>query len=332
MFANFKEYVEARRPGLNEAFGEHMSALLGSVPLGQRQTLLETVGMGKKIRGCLSCLVNDALGGEPERAIPGAVAIELIQAATLIHDDFVDQDTTRRSRPAAWTLEGARRAVLIGDVIFASAIEMMSAAGSEEGQAVSRAIAQVSRGALSEPLDASALASDIESGRVTEGLYEKIIGLKTGVLFGTACRLGALAAKADGRIGDVAFRYGVRIGEAYQVADDLEDLESCLKVGAVEPGEMAALAPALLFFAGRARPLILAHLRGNGPGLDETGIEAFRGAAELMKEDIERRLRAAASEMAENFPGSEYRPLLLEAPWGLIRMFNRSGGADPSGR
>jgi len=57
---------------------------------------------------------HEALGGGLESAIPRAIAVEFIQAATLIHDDFVDQDTLRRNRPAVWTVEGARRAVLIG--------------------------------------------------------------------------------------------------------------------------------------------------------------------------------------------------------------------------
>jgi Polyprenyl synthetase len=332
MFTSFQDYVGARRPGLDAAFGEQISALLGTVPLKQKTALFGTLRAGKKIRGCLSCLVNDALGGMPEGAIPGALAIELIQAATLIHDDFVDQDTTRGKRPAAWTLEGARRAVLIGDVIFATAIQMMSAAGADEGLAVSRAIAQVSRGALSEPLDAPALASEIESGGVKGGLYEKIIRLKTGILFGTACRLGALAAKAGGQIGEACFRYGVRIGEAYQVADDLEDLERYLIRRAIQPGEMAALAPALLFFAESARPLILGFLKGKGAVLGGAAVEAFGAASAVMKEEIELRLRAAASEIDGNFPENEYRPLLIKAPWELIRMFNGLGAADPSGR
>ena len=308
--------------------------MLGSVPLKQKTDLLETVGMGKKIRGCLSCLVNDALGGEPEGAIPGAVAIELIQAATLIHDDFVDQDTTRRSRPAAWTLEGARRAVLIGDVIFASAIEMMSDAGADEGLAVSRAIAQVSRGALSEPLDASALASDIESGGVNRGLYEKIIGLKTGILFGTACRLGALAAKADGRIGDVAFRYGVRIGEAYQVADDLEDLESCLNRSGRSTGRNGRARAGPPLFCGERAPADPAFPERERPRARRGGDGSFSGLRPgLMKEEIE--LSAPGGGLRNRpgiFPENEYRPLLIKAPWELIRMFNGLGAADPSGR
>ena len=327
MFKTFQEYMGARKPALDQAFGEQIGALLASVPLKEKTALLQTVRAGKKIRGCLSCLVNEALGGGPQEAIPGALAIELIQAATLIHDDFVDQDVRRGNRPAVWTLEGARRAVLIGDVIFATAIQMMSDLGREEGLAVSRAIAQVSRGALNEPLDPRALASEIESQALRDGLYEKIIRLKTGILFGTACRLGALAAKADGQMGDISFQYGVWIGEAYQIADDLHDLERHLGRGAIDPGGMATLAPALLRFAETARPLILGGLRGQNPELGRADVEVLRGAAELMKKDIGRRLRAAASEVQGRFPENEYSFLLAEAPWELIRVFNEASGA-----
>ena len=135
MFAGFREYWGAHKPILDEAFRREVSGLLENIPFRQRAALMATLEAGKKIRGCLACLINDALGGDPEAAIPRAVAIELIQAATLIHDDFVDQDPIRGNKPAAWTLEGARRAVLIGDIIFATAIKMMMDLSREDGRA-----------------------------------------------------------------------------------------------------------------------------------------------------------------------------------------------------
>ena len=322
MFASFQEYWAACKPGLDDAFRKQISFLLGNISLKETAALMATLGEGKKIRGCLTCLFSDALGGGPEDTIPRAISVELIQAATLIHDDFVDQDTTRRNKPAAWTLEGARRAVLIGDVIFATAIQMAEDLGREDGLAVSRAIARVSRGALHEPLDPLSLAAEIESGRMDKKLYERIIHLKTGILFGTACHLGALAAKADGRLGEISFQYGLRIGEAYQVADDLKEVEYCLEQGSIPPGKMAALAPALLYFVDELRPWVLAHLKGKGP--DAAAEEFLRVAANLMKGEIELRLQKGIGEISENFPENEYRAVVLRAPRDLIRMFNES--------
>ncbi len=177
------------RPRLDEAFNRHLTFLLEDIPLRHAASLGASLEGGKKIRGGLLCMLNSALGGVLESAIPRANAVELIQTASLIHDDFVDQDTVRRNRPATWTLVGARRAVLLGDVMFASAIKMMSDLSQEDGSVISDAIAQVARGAIHEPLDPLLLIGEIESNRLDGRLYEKIIHLKTGILFGAACRL-----------------------------------------------------------------------------------------------------------------------------------------------
>jgi hypothetical protein len=324
MFTSFQDYWGARKPKLDDAFQKQLLSLLEPIPLKETAALRDTLETGKKIRGCLACLISDALGGVLEDSIPRAIAIELIQAATLIHDDFVDQDTIRRNRPAAWTLEGARRAVLIGDVLFATAIKMMNDLGREDGRVVSQAIAQVARGALHEPLDPSMLAGEIESNRIDGKLYEKIIRLKTGILFGTACQLGALAARADGRLGKISFGYGIRIGEVYQIADDLKEVEQYLAGQYLHPGQLAALAPALLYFVADLRPFFLSHLKGKGENLNAATAEFFRVGAKLMKNEIERRLKEGALEITENFPSNQYTAVVRQAPRDLIRMFEES--------
>lgn len=321
---SFQDYWQARKPVLDEAFQREISRLLENMPSRQTAALMATLMAGKKIRGCLSCLVSDALGGTLAGALPRAVAVEMIQAATLIHDDFVDQDAMRGKRPAAWTLEGGRRAVLIGDVIFATAIKRMNDLSRADGLAVSQAIAQVARGALHEPLEPFILAEEIESGRMEGAVYEKIIRLKTGILFGTACHLGALATQANGRVGEISFRYGMSIGEAYQIADDCKEVEHHLVRGSIDPGQMAALTPALLYFVPDMRPHILAHLQGESPNLSASEAEFFRMAEKLMKGEIEKRLQASISEMAGNFPEGEFGEMMRQAPWDLIRMFNES--------
>ena len=227
-FRDFRDYWEQRRPLVEEPFQRTLSGLLDGIPLRDSVSLRATLEAGKKIRGCLSCLISEALGGDLTSAAPRAVAIELVQAATLIHDDFVDQDTMRGNRPAVWTIEGPRRAVLIGDVLFATAIQMMSELSREDGLTISRAIAQVSQGALREPLDPLTLSQEMAADRVGGGVYEKIIRLKTGILFGAACHLGAIAAGADQKYRQKAFRFGVQIGEAYQIADDLSEVQQQL--------------------------------------------------------------------------------------------------------
>ena len=149
------------------------------------------------------------------------MAIECVQAASLIHDDFIDGDTLRRDRPATWTVLGPRRAVLLGDVIFATALRRMAELGREDGVVLAKAIATMAAGAYQEPLALSELAQD--AGLDAARLYPRLIYLKTGVLFGAAAQLGALAAAVSAPLAARAFEYGVWIGEAYQIADDVQD-------------------------------------------------------------------------------------------------------------
>jgi geranylgeranyl pyrophosphate synthase len=318
-----RDYFEKVRPRLDRVFSSELSDLLGNLPARDRTSLVTSLEAGKKIRGCLCCMINDAMGGRPESAIPRAVAVELIQAATLVHDDFVDQDAFRRNRPAVWTLEGARRAVLIGDVIFATAIERMSDLSREDGAAISHAIAQVSQGALHEPLEPRMLAREIETRRVSDRIYDKIIHLKTGILFGTACRLGAIAAQGNEEQQEVSYRYGLRIGEAYQIADDLKEVRQHLLSRSIDPKQMVALAPAFLYFEKETHPRVLPLLK-ESTDLDELALGFFRATAGLMEDEVELRLRSAVSEIEEHFPADGFAELLRKAPGEIIRMFNES--------
>jgi hypothetical protein len=324
MFASFKDYAKNLKPVLDAAFTGHLTRLLGNG--GPRGSALETelLAGGKKIRGSLLCLVASTLGGALEDALPRAVAVELIQAATLIHDDFVDQHRSRRNRASAWTLEGGRRAVLLGDIVFASAIHMMSEMGRDDGLIVSRAIAEVSSGAYQEPLNPSSLLEAIEGSRIDTEMYLKIISLKTGVLFGAACELGAVAAMANDKIRRSWRRYGLKIGEAYQIADDLHDVEQCLLNHCVRGSEIAGLAPALLFFAGESRACIINALRRERSDLSGEILLHFRTAAELMKAEKERRLQSAVEGIVKDSADSDIYRLALKTPWDIISMFDEA--------
>jgi hypothetical protein len=324
MFQSFHQYWQSRRPMLDDALGEWLSALLGQIPSGESENLRASLNGGKKLRGILLGMITEDLGGEWESALPRAVAVELIQAATLIHDDFVDQDRMRRHMPAVWTLEGARRAVLLGDVIFAAAIHMMSEIGRDDGRVVSRAIAEISKGALMEPCDPAMLMEEITSGHLNGNLYEKIIHLKTGVLFEAACELGAISAGADPEIRKRCVRYGARIGEAYQMADDIEEIRKHLMSGSIHSHEMALLAPLILCFAKEARPYMEPLLTGGSFPVPQPLQQWLRFAMDRMEREIRRRLDLAADELRETLRGRKYGMLGLKAPVEILAMFNLS--------
>jgi hypothetical protein len=324
MFRDFRHYCKERIPRLDAAFRQELSLIIGDVAMRADGALEVVLEGGKMIRGCLLCLVTEALGGHLVSALPRAVAVELIHGATLIHDDFVDQDRMRRNRPAIWTLEGARRAVLLGDILFASTIKRMTDLSRKDGKLVSDCIAQVSKGAFEEPLEPLDLAKGIRSGKVPQKLYEKIICLKTGILFGAACASGAVAAGANEETADTWSRYGRLIGEAYQIADDMKEVRDHLSSRSVRPEEMAFLAPAFLYFVEEAGPHVLSVLESEGRNLEPALLGLFQTIATRMEEAIEGRLTRAASEVVGVLPQNEYRDLSMRAPWDLIRMFHES--------
>lgn len=306
---------------MDKAFHDRLSRIIGE-PIGNGYPDLRTaLAGGKRIRGCLLLMICDILGGSLDAALLRSVAVELIHTASLVHDDFIDQHKTRRSLPAIWTFEGARKAVLLGDVIFASAIEMMNELSQEDGLVASRAIAQVSKGAFSERLDPLMLAGEIEQGRLDRKIYEEIITLKTGILFGAACRLGAVSAGIDAQLGDDLYQYGIRIGEAYQIADDLQEVKHHLLTRSIESNELSALTPALCYFVEDILPHILPALTGKRTELSEEVIELFRTAEGLMEDEIERRLQSAVSRGTAKLSGAS-AGMMAKTPRDLLAMFN----------
>lgn len=324
MFKNFHHYCEIRLPKLYDALDKHILSLTCQIPVKEYGFLRQALNGGKKLRGILLGMLTEVLGGEWESALPRAVAVELIHAATLIHDDFVDRDHVRRHLPAVWTVEGARRAVLLGDVIFASAIHMMSEIGWDDGRVVSRAIAKISRGALMEPGDPVGLMKKIEAGQWEKGLYEKIIHLKTGVLFEAACELGAIAAGADKRIQKHCARYGSLTGEAYQIADDMKDIKKCLGEDSVHPWEMTLIVPSVLYFNEKARPYIGPLMLGKSSRISPSLRQCLETTLERMGQEIQNRLNRAADEIGGILSDKPHSDIGFEAPAALLDMFSLS--------
>lgn len=324
MFESFKHYWKYRKPKLDDALQAQVSKVLRHVPTNHLIELQAALDGGKKIRGILLGVIAEDLGGEWGAAISRSVAIELIQAASLIHDDFVDQDRMRRNMPAVWTLEGARKAVLMGDVIFASAIHMMNRIGRDDGLVVSRAIAQISRGALMEPNDPLTFMEQITSQEGSGDSYKKIIHLKTGVLFEAACELGALSAGADEKIRDTCRQYGSYIGEAYQMADDIKEIKQHLLQRHISSHQMALLAPAILYFSEEAFPHIPPILNGSSVEIAPPFWECLRSTMHLMEMEIRDRLALAVKEIREVLREKSNSSLCLRAPAEIIAMFNLS--------
>ncbi len=178
---------------------------------------------GKRVRATLCSLSCEAGGGRAEAAAPAAAAVELFHSFTLLHDDIADRDETRRGRQTVWHRWGVGEAMLAGDALFALANVAVSRLA---GAGVSGDVAaQVSR-----ELNETALAvcegqqMDLAyEGRTNVSVenYMSMIGRKTAALLAAAAAIGARVADASGSVVDGLRAFGLHLGIAYQIRDDL---------------------------------------------------------------------------------------------------------------
>jgi geranylgeranyl pyrophosphate synthase len=318
---HFRDYWTITQTRLEQALAQQIPLLFSALDPHQIATVQGIIKDGKRIRGGLVCLVNHALGGSTENALSRAVAIECIQAASLIHDDYVDNDVLRRKRPATWTVEGPRRAVLLGDVIFATAIQSMVELSSEDGATVTRAIATVANGAYQE---LSWLAEPTSLGNTQQlkgDVYERLIYLKTGALFGAACRLGAIATGASQETRALAYAFGTKTGEAYQIADDLRDFIRLREQPQENIKKLPLLWPALNYFChttGLKLPLSLAYQH---KALYRWCQRIGQDFIAHMEQEMQHRLALAKSSI-EHFPNNTYTRILSETPAEIAAMMH----------
>lgn len=178
---------------------------------------------GKGVRQALTVLCAEAVGGRGEDAVAGAVAVELIHTFSLLHDDIMDGDETRRQRASVWKAYGTGPAVLAGDALFALAVETLAASRNPHSGAAVRHLAAT----LNDLVRGQAEDLLFEArpwtgpGAVSPQEYRSMAGHKTGALLGCAAGLGAVLAGAPAGTADVLAGAGRHLGVAFQAADDL---------------------------------------------------------------------------------------------------------------
>jgi geranylgeranyl pyrophosphate synthase len=183
-------------------------------------------GGGKRVRPYIVTRVCELCGGSPDAAAPAAVAIECIHAFSLVHDDLpaMDDDDLRRGRPTCHKAFGEAVAILAGDALHTLAFEILAGRIEDAG---------VARAAVSELAAATGWAgmiggqtSDIlgENEPPDLSLVQTIHRYKTARLFECAARLGAICARAAEAEKAAAAAFGLHLGRAFQIADDLLDV------------------------------------------------------------------------------------------------------------
>src|SRR3954470_20104381 len=163
---------------------------------------------GKRLRPVTALLSGGSLGPITPEHIDLAVVVELIHIATLVHDDIVDEAERRRAQPTVNARWGNSLSVLLGDCLFAHALNL-SAGFDEPG--ISRAIARTASEVCSGEMIQTQRRFDLQL-RVED--YLRIVELKTGSLFAVAAELAASISGADATITAMLQRYGMRIGTA----------------------------------------------------------------------------------------------------------------------
>ena len=264
-----EEYLDALEERLARSVASHpgVVAAVGNEALAAG---------GKRLRPLLVFLSTPP-GHEPPLA--AGVAVELVHMATLVHDDLIDRAHFRRGKAAAWSVHGAEAARATGDYLFARAFAELAA--TRDAAAVNVLADATLRLARGEALQ----RTQTHDPSTTVDSYLERCALKTGALFEAACRLG-------GGSGD----YGVALGVAFQIADDVLDCAGAtIETGKIAGTDLRDGTPTLPLLLAAQEDELVRDALGGGP-LDGILVRvAATGALERSREvalDYARRARA----------------------------------------
>jgi geranylgeranyl diphosphate synthase type I len=180
---------------------------------------------GKRLRPLLATIASEAVGGEADAAIPFGVALEMVHNFTLVHDDVMDEDETRRGIKTVHAAFGVPEAILSGDALFARAFEV--ALGSDVGDAGLVRLVNILARSVRLLAEGQQMDMDFEDSRkVTSDQYMKMIELKTAVLYSAAAQGGGVIGGASDVQEDALAEFGRLVGLGFQIWDDVLDLES----------------------------------------------------------------------------------------------------------
>jgi octaprenyl-diphosphate synthase len=172
---------------------------------------------GKRLRPMLTVAAAQLFGKGKGSAINFAAAVEFMHNATLLHDDVVDESDMRRGKPAARMVWGNKASILVGDFLLGQAFMMMVETGDIAALGVlSAASAVMAEGEVFQ----LAKTGDLST---TPADYAEVIRAKTAVLFQAACEVGAMSGGADATGREALARYGLELGNGFQLVDDALD-------------------------------------------------------------------------------------------------------------
>ncbi|NMD43294.1 MAG: polyprenyl synthetase family protein [Firmicutes bacterium] len=259
---------------VERALGEALAPLPGS-PQKLLRELLEN--RGKMLRPRLLVLCAVLTGGERikenEVLYRTAAAVEMIHTASLVHDDIIDNASCRRGRPTLHLLRGRKAAILAGDLLLARAFALLSEKGHEAGplRLMARSVALLCRGELCQ-------AERRHRWDLSERQYYRIIHLKTAQFIASCCEAGGWIAGATAGERRSLRQYGLNLGQAFQLVDDLADYSEAPLQGGKPAGSdlKQGLATLPLIHLLETRPRYRQMLRAASPELPPALLELLR--------------------------------------------------------
>ncbi len=279
---------------------------------------------GKRLRPALVVLSAKAFGYAGPHHHSLAAVVEFIHTATLLHDDVVDESELRRGRASASALFGNAASVLVGDFLYSRAFQMMVEAGDMRiMQTLADATNVIAEGEVLQLLNCHDASVDAAN-------YLHVIHCKTAKLFEAAMRLGAILGGAEPAREQAAARYGMHLGTAFQLVDDVLDYSGDEQQTGKNLGDDLAEGKPTL-------PLIYAMQHGNAAqaaqvreAIEQGDISCFAdvlkviqqtGALEYTRQQAQREADAACVALSD-LPDTNYRQSLLQlADFAATRQF-----------
>jgi octaprenyl-diphosphate synthase len=279
---------------------------------------------GKRLRPALVVLSAEALGYRGKHHHDLAAVVEFIHTATLLHDDVVDESELRRGRATASALFGNAASVLVGDFLYSRAFQMMVEVGEMRVmQTLADATNTIAEGEGLQLLNCHDADVDADN-------YMRVIHCKTAKLFEAAMRLGAILGKAGGSDEQAMAGYGMHLGTAFQLIDDVLDYSADeLQTGKHLGDDLAEGKPTLplIYAMQHGSPEQAAVVRGAieqgdvGKFVEVLQIIRATGALDFTRQQAMREAESACAAI-DMLADSKYKRCLLElAHFAATRQF-----------
>ncbi len=237
--ADLRAYLDAERAAVDAALDRYLPRPPHCPAVIAEAMRYAVLGGGKRLRPILTLAAAEAVGGDKTLALPAACAIEFIHTYSLVHDDLpaMDNDTLRRGRPTAHVVYGEGLAILVGDGLLTAAFELLAReparSAADAGEVSRRKLKTIARiGAAAgaagmvggQAMDLTTACHESRPAFDATGL-EAMHARKTGALIRAAATAGAIMAGAPEPIVETIDVYAAEIGLAFQIIDDILDVE-----------------------------------------------------------------------------------------------------------